>query len=797
MSPAHEERIGLLADSRASLLDELAAQPSGVSWCTRHTDIADQVVRVVFQDVSDRHPHLPSVALIATGGYGRRELSPHSDIDITVVPSDEASPELDQAIKELFNGLQSAFGRLGLEVGYAYRLIADAPGLDAKTRTGLMDMRHIAGAFELMRQLDEALLQSFSVGEFVLAKVSEREEMFARYHDTPLVVEPHLKEGAGGIRCFHCSNWISESIGESASRTTPAYDTVVRFRNLLHLQTGKCQDHLTRGRQAEIADLVREDMYAMMSRLSEALAELHAFYLRAREKVKESRFSLAPGVLAVQGEARTYGAIDGGAAAVGIALATKLDLVVSNIAVPPAQTVDGPAAAYALSTGEHTIRNLDRCGLLSSILPELTRCRSLMPTDTVHQYTVFEHTLRAIRNLDQIKPDSFLGEVKASVNDLEPLYLAILLHDVGKIDPERSHSLVGAQIARQVCERWGLAENVRELVEWLVREHLVMARFIRVRDIASPQTVEEFAAIVKSSQRLHLLTLLTFADIRAVSKETWTPAQETFLKELHDRTMSRLEQPSTDAEQDVTVHRQRILRQLKSGHAQEEVQAFVDSLPAYYLTSTPPEVVRLHLEYARRATMGQPTVETFHRQDLGGTEVTVCTQDVPGLLSRLLGIFYALDLSVAGIRACTTASDPPIAVDVFTVSFGGRPVPTATTNQLTQTITQVVKGERDVDTLLREKGKDPSRKQNVFSYTYIEGSPGILEIRSPRGRGMPYRFSHQIASRGWNVVSARVGQWAGNATAAFYIVGENGRQISKDEVSQALNEVAPSLPGLE
>ncbi|HSI74231.1 MAG TPA: hypothetical protein VK934_13725, partial [Fimbriimonas sp.] len=234
-----------------------------------------------------------------------------------------------------------------------------------------------------------------------------------------------------------------------------------------------------------------------------------------------------------------------------------------------------------------------------------------------------------------------------------------------------------------------------------------------------------------------------------------------------------------------------------SGHAQEEVQAFVDSLPAYYLTSTPPEVVRLHLEYARRATMGQPTVETFHRQDLGGTEVTVCTQDVPGLLSRLLGIFYALDLSVAGIRACTTASDPPIAVDVFTVSFGGRPVPTATTNQLTQTITQVVKGERDVDTLLREKGKDPSRKQNVFSYTYIEGSPGILEIRSPRGRGMPYRFSHQIASRGWNVVSARVGQWAGNATAAFYIVGENGRQISKDEVSQALNEVAPSLPGLE
>jgi [protein-PII] uridylyltransferase len=755
------------------------------------------VVRLVFQDVCERHPSLLSAALIATGGYGRRELSPSSDIDITVVPSDETSPELDQAIKELFNGLRGGFRRLGLEVGYAYRLVADAPGLDAKTRTGLMDMRHIAGSFELTRQLDEALQQSFSVGEFVLSKISEREEMFARFHDTPHVVEPQLKEGAGGLRCFHCSNWISESIGERASRTTAAYDKVVRFRNLLHLQTGKCQDSLTRGRQADIADLLSEDMYEMMSELSEAMAELHAFYLRSKEKIRESRFALAPGVLAVQGEARTYGAIDGGAVAVGIALATKLGLTVSNIAVPPPKSIDGPAAVYALSTGESTIRNLDRCGLLSSILPELTRCRSLMPRDTVHQYTIYEHTLRAIRYLDEIKPGSYLAEVKASVNDLEPLYLALLLHDVGKVETDKRHGQVGAEIARQVCDRWGLAENVRELVEWLVREHLVMARFIRVRDIASPQTIEEFAALVKTPQRLHLLTLLTYADIHAVSSETWTPAQETFLRELFERTIARLGLPFTDASQDVTVHRQRILRQLKKDQAEEQVQAFVNSLPAYYLTSTPAEVVRLHLEYARRAQHGEATVETYHRADLGATEVTVCTQDVPGLLSRLLGIFYALDLSVGSIRACTTASTPPIAVDVFTVSFGGRPVPTATTNQLTQTITQVVQGELSVDSLLREKGKDPSRKQNVFSYTFIEGSPGILEIRSPRGRGMPYRFSHQITSQGWNVVSARVGQWAGNATAAFYILGENGRQISKEEVHQALNEVAPALPGLD
>jgi [protein-PII] uridylyltransferase len=236
---------------------------------------------------------------------------------------------------------------------------------------------------------------------------------------------------------------------------------------------------------------------------------------------------------------------------------------------------------------------------------------------------------------------------------------------------------------------------------------------------------------------------------------------------------------------------------LRKQEDESATQEFLNSLPAHYLTSTPPDVVRLHMEYARRAREGEPTVEAFHRLDLNATEVTVCTQDVPGLLSRLLGVFYALDLSVAGIRACTTTSDPPVALDVFTVSFGGRPVPTATANQLTQTIVDVVQNRRLVEDVLLQKGKDPSRKQNVFAYTYIEGAPGILEIRAPRGRGMPFRFSRLIARQGWNVLSARVGQWAGNATAAFYIIGHGGESVPRKDVISALEEVAPALPGLE
>jgi [protein-PII] uridylyltransferase len=769
----------------------LAAKPSGLSWSIRHSELADEVVQVLYADLQASQQDLPPLALIATGGYGRSELSTYSDIDITVIPSDEASPVLDRAIRILFQDLHWAFcTALHMDVGYAYRLISDAPGLDAKSRTGLMDMRLVAGSHELGRQLEEALVESFEVGEFILAKVTEREQMFHKYHDTPLVVEPNLKEGAGGMRCFHCANWLREAIGERASRPSKEYDQILRIRNLLHLNAGKHQDMLSRQRQAQIADQLDVDMYELMASVVASGAALHDHYRSAREKITQSRFALSRGVLAIQGEARLVGQPDGGEAAVGIALGTLLGLRVADIAFAQTQGVRGPAVMYAISTGETTLRNMDRCGLLGQLLPELVACKTLIPTDAVHDYTVFEHTMRVVRHLENLTPGSFLGDLKDSVNDMEPLYLAALLHDVGKICPEEDHSVFGAGVASVVCQRWRLADGIREIVEWLVAEHLTMARFIRVRDIMNPQTVEEFATIVGDLNRLTLITLLTYADVSAVAEGAWTPAQDTFLRELFVRTDAVL-RGDGHFSPDPAVYRQRLLRQLKSQKEDEgALQAFVESLPSYYLTSTHAEVIRLHMGFVKKAKEGEPTVELFHRSDISATEITICTLDAPGLLSKVLGVFYAYDLSVGGIRACTTMTNPAVALDVFTVSFSARPVPTATIAQVTAAILDVLEGRVEVEDLLIRKGKDPFRKQHVFKHTYIEGAPGILEIRSPRGRGMPYRFSRLIADQGWNVVAARVGQWAGNATAAFYLLGPGGRQLSKAEVDELLHRIS-------
>lgn len=793
MSPETREAVLALAQTRLELLNSLAVTPSGLSWCAKHTDIADQIVRLLCADLQKSIPSLPPLAVIATGGYGRSELSPYSDIDITLVPSDESSPVLDSAVRTFFQDLHWSFcSALKLDVGYAYRLLGDAPGLDAKTRTGLLDMRLIWGSHDLFRDLDEELRESFAGGEFLLSKISERAAAFDRFNDSPLVTEPQLKEGAGGLRCFHCANWIREAIGEQPTRPTPEYNHIVLLRNLLHFTAGKHQDLLSHLRQEDVAEVLHKDIYSMMSELAHTGSIVHAEYRRACERIRETRFVVAPGVLAVNGEARVLGSADAGQAAVGVAIATQLQLRVADIHVTTKPTVEGPAAVFAVSTGEQTLRNLDRCGLLEQLIPEFTKCRTLMPRDTIHRFTVFEHTMRVVRCLDSIEPGTFLGDVRANLKDIAPLYLAALLHDVGKVDPMRDHSKVSGEIGRKVCMRWGLNETLTKDAVWLVLRHLEMSKFIRIRDIQAPQTIREFARMVKDPDRLAALTLLTWADVNAVAPGAWTQAQDTFLRDLYRNTLAALQ---GDAPQtpDIAQTRQRLLRQLKGKESEEEVRLFVESLPAHYMTTVPVDVVPLHMQFVRRAIEGQPSVECFHRPDIGATDITVCARDEHGLLSKLLGVFYAYDLSVSGIRAYTTMSDPHVALDVFTLSFAGRPVPAATYAQVAHKVVDVLSGAVELQKVLAEKRKDPDRKQQQFKYTFHEGNPGILEVRAPRGRGMPYRFSRLLAARGWSILSARVGQWAGSGAAAFYIETKDGQPVLRAEVDEALQSIAEKI----
>src|SRR5690349_3835555 len=125
MHPDVQSQLTALANDRLALLQTVPHAKSGLAWCRAHSDICDRVVRLIYDDTSKKHENAPPVAVIATGGYGRREMAPYSDIDVTVVPRDEASPDLDPFVRDLFQQLHAVFGTdFKLSVGYAYRLLS-------------------------------------------------------------------------------------------------------------------------------------------------------------------------------------------------------------------------------------------------------------------------------------------------------------------------------------------------------------------------------------------------------------------------------------------------------------------------------------------------------------------------------------------------------------------------------------------------------------------------------------------------------------------------------------------------
>lgn len=794
MTPEIEELLDRTAAEVSGLRIYIRENPSGLEWCNQYSAALDESIIQIFNACFGGAPERIPFALIATGGFGRREMSPGSDIDLMVVSAGEDTPDYDPGLRRFFTLLTGPFReRLSIEVDYSYLYLSQIEGIDITTRTALLEARFLVGRRSIPGQLRRSLVESMPTGDFLLEKLRERSEQHAKYHRTPLVAEPNLKEGAGGLRCFHTANWIREALGEQALAPTDAYDQVLLARNLLHLLSDKANDNLTRSRQGDLAELLGIHPTELMESVTKAGEELHQGFLRTLQKVRESRFVLTDSCLAIRGEIRIRSIYDGGSAAVGVSLGTALGLEIEDLKVGIPKSVNGPALIHAVHTGSKTLRAMDRCGLLERLLPELTANRYVVPTDAAHRYTIFEHLLKTVENLDAVN-EPFLQDIKALVADGGVLYFAALLHDIGKVDLDQPHEVLGGQMVRELSKRLGIPPETSEELVWLVENHLVMTRFIRIRDVNLEETIRDFAEVVRTTDRLNMLTLLTWADVNAVGEGTWTQAQDTFLRLLYERTFSYLSAQSPERT-DPSVYRRRLLAGLKHEVADESlVQTYLDQLPVHYLTTTPSEVVKLHMKFVEKARRGEVTIEIFERQEISATEITVCAPDRPGLLSEILGVFYAHDLSVPGIRASTTTDSQPIAIDVFQVSRSDRPVPSATMAQVSRDLQAVLLQENDAFALLAQKGKDPHRMLEVDTFTYQENrsgidGPGVLELRCPRGRGLPYRISSFLARQGWMILTARLGQYAGKAASAFYLLDKTGRAPSLEAVRQAFESL--------
>jgi [protein-PII] uridylyltransferase len=539
--------------------------------------------------------------LIAVGGYGRGELHPHSDIDISILISDA----LDDTERKQISGLVTYLWDLGLEVGHSVRTVAEtgeAAAGDITIMTNLMEARVLAGrtaTFEAMRAAIAPQIM-WNDEAFFTAKFDEQEQRHARYNDAFQQLEPNIKESPGGLRDIHVIAWVAnrhfDSVGLSALvghgfLTADEYSALQRGRShlwrircALHFLAGRREDRLLFDHQKRVAELFgytnaahnlavegfMKDFYRTvreLGRLNEILLglfqeailhhdrELRASLLNRRFQVRGNYIEAAsehvftrtpPALLEIFLLMQKNPTIKGVRASTIRLIRAHLHLIDDKFRRDiRARSLFMEIIKEPRRIG-HELQRMHRYGVLQAYLPPFARVEGLMQFDLFHVYTVDEHLLFVVQQMRRFSypltaedQPSLVRQVIERIPKLELLYLAGLFHDVGK-GLGRDHSEAGAESAGEFCHVHGLSNYDTNLVTWLVANHLLMSNVAQRQDIDDPAVVNAFAAAVGDQIRLDYLFLLTIADIRGTNPKLWTSWKQSLLTDLYLVTLRRM-----------------------------------------------------------------------------------------------------------------------------------------------------------------------------------------------------------------------------------------------------------------
>lgn len=806
---------------RARLLSR--RRPGGRKLMHAYSDLIDTAIARILQLAVEetagmRSAVLGGVALTATGGYGRREMSPFSDIDIAFVVADEDDPQVDLLVKNAYRLLMdSLLNCAGLKVGYSYRQLGDPDDLPLETHTALLDARLVAGSALLFDRFHAGVLNALVPAVFVSEHLRRRKTAGS----SPYRVEANVKEGSGGLRDLHAARWIVQAAfgvpreevwqalrahGILADREIESVEDAAEFlasvRNALHAASGRGNDILSVDRQDEIAAKLgfRSGAPALMEKYFRHTEHVADILRKIAAACHEETLEIEPGLVVQRGEihlpdkqllSRDPKAVirifdHAVASKLGIGRETA-DLIREHAGRRGGRSAGVGRAFLGLLSRPDAAQALDvmsAMGVLKWLIPEFGRLMYVVPGDTAHEMTVGAHSLEVVRQLHSSAAgsDAELRDVSAGIERPELLYLAALLHDIGKAEMTGHHAEQGAPVAGMIARRLGLRPEAVEQLEFLVRNHLVMAETARLRDLNEKRTVEDFVSVVDSIELLDMLYLLTVADIKSVGQANWSEVQLSFLCELYHRASMAL-RSSMPAQVDIERHRSRLTRELSlSNIPSAEVEEHCRAMPASYLLNTSADDLAAHIAYVRSSRAGKPVVRLRDDMTRRFTEITVCTLDgpAPGLLARIAGALFAFDVEIHAAQVFTREASDRIAIDLLSVDFDRRTLPELKRLQVQSELEKVLRGEFDVDALLTRFGKKLKgdvRLSKLEIMSHLSDQHTVIEIEADDRPGLLYRLTRAVSFLRWNIHSARVATWGNRARDVFYVTDESGRKL--------------------
>lgn len=862
--PAVTRAAAELATLRERVAAQHAAGAPGIQTCVLASDLCDAVVVGLWHALLEDLPAADAAvlrrhaAVVAHGGYGRREMAPFSDIDLMLLHDRRAARQVATAAQRLLQDLFDA----GAVVGQSVRTVDEACRLaaaDATVFSSLLDGRQIAGNSDLVARLETRVRGLVQRGQSRQARalVEARRAEANKYGETVALLEPNVKRSPGGLRDIQLVRWLGRVLwGEpsfdmlalaghvsraDAEVLRDAAEFLTRLRNDLHLAAGKAADELTRDQQLRIAEArgieSRDGMLGVERfmrdyfRHTRGVARVVDTLVAGLRRPSPAQM-LAAGVLGnkVDGLFRVgphdVAALNGCLEQVTENLDSIVRLVelsmLYELPIDPrtwvavrARTAGLPATAAALQRflglfarprrlGD-ALRRLHEVGALEILIPEFAHARNLMQFNNYHKYTVDEHCILAVERALELQDEAgWLGDAWRQLNRKRPVLMALLIHDLGKGFVE-DHSELGARMARDVSARFGLPADEAEIVEFLVHKHLAMAHQAFRRDTTDDSLVVRFARDVGSPEVLRMLAVLTAADVGAVGPGVWTRWKADLLGELFFRTLGTLDGESPSA---VADRHRRLLDELLAGReADDGVALLARELPPAFLRDTEPRRLLGELEKLSQLAEDGMFIGTRWQASNGTVAITVAAREsvARGVFHRLTGALTSQRLEILAADIHTLGAE--LVLDHFVVhdpDSVGEP-PAERLSEIAAAIRAAVKADRSPSFTRRWNPFAPLPNPASIVPPRVrfdnESSAGatILEVFAHDSVGLLYAIARTIFEEGLSVRSAKIGTYLDQVVDAFHVTDEAGRKVVDParlaRIRAALERVAAPVAG--
>jgi [protein-PII] uridylyltransferase len=441
---------------------------------------------------------------------------------------------------------------------------------------------------------------------------------------------------------------------------------------------------------------------------------------------------------------------------------------------------------------ETVLRRMNEAGVLGKFVPAFGKIVSMMQFNMYHHYTVDEHLVRCIGALAEIErgtTDTPLSiELMRSIDPAHRrvLYVALFLHDIAKGRPE-DHSIAGGRVARRFCPRIGFSANETDLAAWLVENHLVMSTVAQSRDLSDRKTIENFAAVVQSVERLKLLTLLTVADIRAVGPGVWNGWKAQLLRTLYYETEPVLTGGFSEVNRAQRVAMaQAEFREAMSGWSAQELDAYIGKhYPPYWLKVDLPHKVA-HANFLRETEQADKNlaIMTGFDEMRSVTELTVLAPDHPWLLSTIAGACAMAGGNIVDAQIYTTTDGRALDTISLSREFDRKEDEERRANRIADSLEKALRGQLRLPELVSKRAAHKGRLRafalepsvvvnNQWSHRYT-----MVEVTGLDRPGLLYELTATLSKLNLNIGSAHVATFGERVVDVFYVTDLLGAQIT-------------------